>query len=340
MSEQHELIRETAERVFRDLCTKELVDSAEAGEWPTGLWTTLAETGLPLVGLSEEYAGSGGDTSDMLAVLREAGRFCVPLPLAETYLAGRLIEQCGGQIPAGPMTVATGNFTLSGGRLSGHAQSVPFARDCETIVVPVGDGETSAIAILPRSDAEIERRRNLAGEARDGIVVNGARAPILTTSSDPREDLLVWGAMTRSVMMSGALSSVLEMSVSYALERAQFGRPIAKFQAIQQQLAVLAGEVAASLRAADSLLSADPDVLDIAIAKSRIGEAVAPSTEIAHQVHGAIGYTLDHALNLRTRRLWCWREEHGNEAWWQRRLARGFIEQGPDRLWPGIAALA
>ncbi len=344
MSEQIELIRETAERVFSDLCTKELVDSAESGQWPEGLWATLSETGLPLVGLSEEIGGSGGDTADMMAVLREAGRFCVPLPLAETFLAGRLIEQSGAHLPAGPMTVAEGDFSLSrassGTRLTGSASHVAFARDSQWIVVPVNEGGKWSVAILAQGNCEIECRQNLAGESRDAIVVTDAEVEVLAATGDVGSELLVSGAMARSVMMSGALSSILELSVSYALERAQFGRPIAKFQAIQQQLAILAGEVAASLRASDSLLASHPDILDVAVAKSRIGEAVATSAEIAHQVHGAMGYTLEHGLNHRTRRLWCWRDEYGNESYWQGLLARRFIEKGPDQLWAGIASLA
>ncbi len=64
--------------------------------------------------------------------------------------------------------------------------------------------------------------------------------------------------------------------------------------------------------------------LDIAIGKARIGEAVSICTDIAHQVHGAMGYTLEHSLNHRTRRLWSWREEYGNEREWQKIVGRHF----------------
>jgi acyl-CoA dehydrogenase len=122
------------------------------------------------------------------------------------------------------------------------------------------------------------------------------------------------------------------------MERQQFGRPIAQFQAIQQQLAVLAGEVAACQRAADSLNDALVSLnrLDIAIAKARISEAVGAATEIAHQVHGAMGYTMEHGLNLRTRRLWCWRDEYGNEGYWQQAIGRFVVSKGAENAWQTV----
>ena len=149
------------------------------------------------------------------------------------------------------------------------------------------------------------------------------------------------GAGLRALMMSGALESVLEMTVKYSIERSQFGKPISKFQAIQQQLATLAGEVAASQMAGHSVVEgyANLNELDIAIGKSRIGESVSVCTDIAHQVHGAMGYTLEHSLNHRTRRLWCWREEYGNEREWQKLIGRYFSNQGADNVWSALTSI-
>jgi len=177
----------------------------------------------------------------------------------------------------------------------------------------------------------------MAGETRSHINIDCLvpLAAVIETSIDLVDELLCLGAICRAVMMAGGMTSMLDMSVRYATERQQFGRPIAQFQAIQQQLAVLAGEVAVCQRAADSLLSAVAPMnhLDIAIARARIGEAVGPATEIAHQVHGAMGYTMEHGLNLRTRRLWCWRDEYGNEAYWQQRIGQQVVAAGADNLW-------
>jgi acyl-CoA dehydrogenase len=113
---------------------------------------------------------------------------------------------------------------------------------------------------------------------------------------------------------------------------------IAKFQAIQQQLALLAEQAAAASVAVESAaiaVAADrpSSALAVAAVKIRTGEAAGKVAEIAHQVHGAIGFTHEHRL---TRRLWSWRDEFGNESHWSRELGRAVMAAGADALWPTI----
>ena len=144
--------------------------------------------------------------------------------------------------------------------------------------------------------------------------------------------------------MAGALEHILDQSVQWSLDRVQFGRPIAKFQAVQHNLATLAGEVAAAGAAADgaaeTIASEGPAseraLLDVAVAKVRVGEAASNGAAIAHQVHGAMGFTYEHSLHHSTRRLWAWREEFGNETLWAERLGQMIAEHGADELWPFI----
>jgi alkylation response protein AidB-like acyl-CoA dehydrogenase len=76
----------------------------------------------------------------------------------------------------------------------------------------------------------------------------------------------------------------------------------------------------------------------VAVAKSRAGDASGIVAEIAHQVHGAMGFTYEHQLHHLTRRLWAWRDEYGAEPVWQRRLGREVIAAGGDRVWDFITA--
>jgi alkylation response protein AidB-like acyl-CoA dehydrogenase len=137
------------------------------------------------------------------------------------------------------------------------------------------------------------------------------------------------------------LERVTEMTTQYALDRTQFGRPIGKFQAVQQNLAVLAGQAAAA--AASAGMAADAvgetiGLLPIAAAKSRCGEAAGIGASIAHQVHGAIGFTQEHSLHFLTKRLWSWRDEFGNETVWNRLLGRHMAKAGANRYWAEITA--
>jgi acyl-CoA dehydrogenase len=133
---------------------------------------------------------------------------------------------------------------------------------------------------------------------------------------------------------------VLAWTVQYAGERQQFGRPLGKFQAIQMELAEMAGEVTAVTALTDAAVQAmdrgSDFVLAAAAAKVRAGAAVEVVARLAHQVHGAIGFTQEHKLHHLTRRLWSWRDEAGSELVWSRVLGAGLLADGPDVLWPAL----
>jgi len=99
--------------------------------------------------------------------------------------------------------------------------------------------------------------------------------------------------------------------------------------------------VAEAAFAAAARADADPGfdpTFEIAVAKTRIGEAVDRATGIAHQTHGAIGFTYEHGLHFATRRLWAWRAEYGSDAFWAGELGRMALARGADALWPDLTA--
>jgi acyl-CoA dehydrogenase len=150
------------------------------------------------------------------------------------------------------------------------------------------------------------------------------------------EGFLHLGALLRAQQMVGAMERCLDYAIDYAMQRQQFGRPIAKFQAIQHMLADAAGQFAAAAAAAD--LAADSAgagdfEFSVALAKARVGEATGKVAEVCHQVHGAMGFTQEHPLHFATRRLWSWRDEFGHEAFWQQRIGEAVCAAGGDALW-------
>jgi acyl-CoA dehydrogenase len=329
------IILDTATRIFQDLCEPNTVNEAEQGVWPKALWNALDESGLALTWVPEELGGAGAALADGFAVLRAAGRFAAPVPLAETLMAGWLLTRAG--------IHADGRIMLTAdGTLSGRARRVPFARNAGHIAVLARRGTEAVVALVAVSGLPITQSTSLAGEPRDDVSFDRA-IPMAVRPASVDQDLLVsFGAAVRVQQMAGALEKILEQSVQYALDRVQFGRPIAKFQAVQHNLATLAGEVAAASAAADAAAEAcaRPEIAigEIAIAKVRGGEAAGTGAAIAHQVHGAMGFTYEHSLHHATRRLWSWREEFGNEAVWAARLGRMVAERGADELWPFITA--
>ena len=342
------IIVDTATRIFADLCEPQTVNAAEEGRWPEELWNALEESGLTLTWVPDNLGGAGADIADGFAVLRVAGRFAAPVPLAETLLAGWLLAQGGIAAPQGPMTAAPihedGNITLGAdGKLRGRARHIPFARNARHIAVLAKRAGEPVVALVEAAGLAITHGASLAGEPQDDVSFDSA-TPLATGPAaglDPMA-LARLGAAMRAQQMAGALEHILDQSVQWSLDRVQFGRPIAKFQAVQHNLATLAGEVAAAGAAADVAAEAIAEdgiagervASCVAIAKVRVGEAAGAGAAIAHQVHGAMGFTYEHSLHHATRRLWAWREEFGNETLWAGRLGQMVAERGADALWP------
>ncbi|HEY0595558.1 acyl-CoA dehydrogenase family protein [Sphingopyxis sp.] len=147
-------------------------------------------------------------------------------------------------------------------------------------------------------------------------------------------------------LMAGAMGQALALSIEHVNMRQQFGRPLGKFQAVQQSLAVMACEVraveaaAAALAARLDAVGRDPSTADfeIAAAKLRANRAVGVVTAIAHQVHGAIGFTEEYDLHRVTIPLMRWRGEDGNDAHWAQVLGRQVAGFGGRGLWEVMTA--
>jgi acyl-CoA dehydrogenase len=208
------------------------------------------------------------------------------------------------------------------------------------VVVGELDGRPT-VALLARGAASVDEDANLAREPRDTLTFRAARAAAAAPADVPADVVHLHGAMARAAQMAGALEACLQQAVQYATERKQFGKPIGSFQAIQQNLAVLAGHVAASGIAAEAAFRAaerGDARFEIACAKIRVGEAAGIGAGIAHQTHGAIGFTYEHALHFATRRLWSWRAEFGSESAWARSLGHAVAARGADALWADLTA--
>src|SRR5215471_2545102 len=111
------IIVDTATRIFQDLCDAATINDAEKGVWPKALWDALDESGLTVAWVPEDLGGAGATMADGFAVLRVAGRFAAPVPLAETLMAGWLVARAGLAVPSGPLTIAPvhadGHITLT-----------------------------------------------------------------------------------------------------------------------------------------------------------------------------------------------------------------------------------
>jgi acyl-CoA dehydrogenase len=314
-------LREMAEQVFADAW------DVEATGLDAELWKTLEQTGLARLTLPEEAGGSGGTLADWVAVVTAAGQYAARVPLVETELAAWLLHSAGLEVPTGPLSVAQGSL-----------HRVPWGRAVGGVVLL----ESDRVSLVDPTSGQVVEGANVAEEPRDTL--DGATTVAEGTApSSVAVEFPLRAALGRSLLIAGAARAALAMSVRYATERVQFGRPIAKLQAIQQTLALAGAEVAAAEAASEAAageaqrLGFPEAALAIAAAKARSGEAAGQVARIAHQVHGAIGFTREHPLRLATTRLWAWRDEDGTDTQWNARIGARAVEAGPDALWHLIA---
>jgi acyl-CoA dehydrogenase len=349
MTELGALLGPTVTRLFTDLVTKELIESAEKGAWPDKLWRAVEEGGLTLPLVPEAAGGAGGTWLDAYLVVRAAGKHNAPVPLAETIVAGWLLAQAGLEVPLGPLTLAPVHederLTLARAngswRLSGTVSRVPWGAVAGHVVALAEADGAPMVALVRQGAGRVTADRNLALEPRDTLAFEGAPVVAAAPAGDRigTDVIAVHGALIRAAQMAGAVESLLEQSVRYVTERKQFGRPIGSFQAIQHNLAIVAGHVAAAGIAAEHAFRAadrgDP-AFEVAAAKVRAGEAAGVCAGLAHQAHGAIGFTYEHSLHFSTRRLWSWRAEFGSESRWAVRLGQRVAARGADQLWSDL----
>ncbi|SCW99105.1 MULTISPECIES: acyl-CoA dehydrogenase family protein [unclassified Pseudomonas] len=353
MNQTDNVLSHSVTRLFEDLCTDEYLRRAEQGEWLASHWQAIEELGLPMALLSEEAGGFGMDPAESLRLLQLAGRFALPLPLAETMLANFRLGEAGFTVGSGVSVMALTHdakpLQLSrqpgGWRLSGECPNVPWGRHAERIAVPCGQPDGLYLIELPQGAWRVEIGLNLAGAPDDRLIVN-CTLPDAAVKPAPHglDTYIADEAATRVLLISGALERVLEMTVQYASERSQFGKPIGKFQVIQQNLALLASHTCAAAAAADRAVRALVDgrsLIPIAMAKSRAGEAASVACGLAHQIHGAIGFTAEHRLHFFTKLLWTCRDQGASEAYWNRRIGQYLIQASADAddLWPILSSL-
>jgi acyl-CoA dehydrogenase len=292
-------------------------------------WANLEETGLSRLTTTPDL---GAGPVEAAVVLRGLARHSVAAPIAETdLLAAWLAAKAGVAVPeSGPLTIAIADATVTDGRVVGTASRVPWTRTAATVAlaVPTADGLLVG-AVLP-DELTITDGYNLGGEPRDNIQFDLPADGFRSAEAGLSAELIRRGAWARCVQIIGALDAAAELSVAHTRDRVQFGRPLSKFQAVQHALAGMAGEIERA-RAATTLavvaaaghgFAAPQTDYAVTVAKVVLGRVVPAVNTVAHQLHGAIGVTIEHQLWSATNRAHSWIEEFGSTGHYARRLGR------------------
>lgn len=318
MSELATLFGDSLRRLLAEAAPVEAVQRWEAEGGAPPAWAALEELGLALLLVPEAQGGAGGSLADAAPLVAVLGWHFAPWPAVESLLARRLLAEADLVQPEGSITLALdGGVALWGGAVD-HVLHVS------------GEG----LALLPGAACRTEAA-SLAGEPAGRLDGTGVaeRRPL---PCDP-DELLAEAALLKAAQIAGAAARVVAMTQEYVGVRAQFGRPLAKFQAVQHGLTAAAGQAAAAemaVAAGAAAAAAGQGQFEMAVAKARASEAAGRVAALAHQLHGAIGFTRQLPLNLGTRRLLAWREDYGNEACWQAWIGHEVARRGGDGLWP------
>ena len=329
------MLAEMIQRLFE----RQLTDAAQArareGEWLPDLWAEVTEMGLPLALLSEDEGGFGLSAAEAGEALRQLGLYAVPLPLAETMGANRLLAKAGLPLAEGPAGLARADhLTVEHGRIKGEVARVAWGEQLDCLALAIGD----QLYRVPRSGWTI---------AEAGSALNFHPRPTLAldwevdASAPAPYCPLAEGSTLRAFQIAGALEAALDMTLDHTATRVQFGKPLQKNQVVQHELAKLAGELACATAAADLAAEAlaRGDVLGVAAGTLRAREAAGAGAAIAGQMHGAIGFTREHRLHLYTTSLWTWRDEFGGQVMWAKLLGKAAIDAGSAGYWPMVTDL-
>ncbi|TWG85630.1 acyl-CoA dehydrogenase [Cupriavidus gilardii J11] len=304
------------EAILRDHCSPATVRDIDEGGSADALWRSMAESGFVDCLLPEDADGAALSLREATAILHVLGAFAMPLPVGQTMVARSLLDAAGQAVPDGPIALA--------GFADGATSAlIADGRHAAWYLVQLDD----RCQLLPRDSGLVQHT----GVHADGAVwLARPSIPADRTFTLPAGTLRYLGACVHAAHLAGAMERILVLTLQYANDREQFGRPIGKFQAIQHQVSEMAEHVAAARMAAQLACDTDgiqPHPLRVAIGKLRTSEAVTPVAAIAHAVHGAIGMTHEYDLQLYTRRLHAWRVADGSEQWWAEVIGAAAVDE-------------
>ncbi len=293
--------------MLRDADTPAVARAWAAGDHGPGLalWRRLADLGVTGLAVPERFEGAGAGVVEVVIAFEQMGRHAVPGPLVESLVAVPMVlrdtDLAGRWLPgiAAGKTVAT----MTAPPL------VPYGLDADLAdPVLLVNGDSLWLAQVGNALASVDRSRRLfqvtAGEPLGAFEVGGA---------------LDAGALACAAQLLGLGRALLDLTVGYARQRHQFGRPIGSFQAVKHQLAdVLVGLETARPLVYGAAVTGDPR--DVSAAKVAAGEAAYRAARVALQVHGAIGYTAEHDLGLWLAKVRALRSAWGTPHWHRTRV--------------------
>jgi alkylation response protein AidB-like acyl-CoA dehydrogenase len=300
-SDDQQAIKRTAKELLAERFKMERVrELAEAAEYDDATWKELCELGWAGIFIGEEHGGQGLGTVELIILMEELGYALAPLPFLSNAAAGLVLDAAGSDeqkerwLPGIALGEARGTVGLL--KDDGEAKLVPDADSADVILLLGHDGAR----IVERGQADVEPVATMDSTRRFARVRGGDAGEALEGDRIPGISRL---AAAVAAELTGIAQRAMEMSVDYARDRKQFGRPIGSYQAVShrcaQMLLETEGARSASYYAAWAA-DDEPETLSLAacMAKAYASDAGWRVCTSALQVHGGIGFTWEHDLHF------------------------------------------
>jgi len=332
-TDDQKMLRDTVREVLQRECAPEIVRAAWEGR-PEGIravWDTLAETGVIGMTASEEAGGMGMSELDLVLPLEETGYAALPGPIVDTVAVGiPLLEAAGTDAQRqrwlGPAVAGEARIVVS----FEDQEIVPYAASADVLIAQRG----GVAYCLPMAEAAITPEQSVDRARELGRVSFEADAKYQMRKDVDATALFALGreraALGTAAQLIGLCRRMLVMTVQYAKDREQFGKPIGAQQAVKHRLAnaLIEQEFARPMvyRAGWSMATSGRDSdIDVSVAKIYAGQAARFVAKEALQVHGAIGYTIECDLHMWMKRAWALAAAHGDAAYHRERVGRHIL---------------
>lgn len=330
------------------------MDRDEKGYTPE-LWKGMAELGWMAVMFPEQYGGIGGTFIDMVVLLEEMGYAAVPGPFFSTVLLGGLTVLWGGndgqkekylpEIAEGKciMTLALSEagstvydptfieatavadgdaYVINGTKLFVPDAHVADKIICAARTDDAGAGISLFLVDGKAAGVKVTALKTIAGDKLCEVVLDHVRVPktdVLGALNDAGaiiEKVLQYAAVGKCAEMLGGSIKVMELTVAYAKERVQFGKPIGAYQAVQHHCAnqkmAIEGSTYITYKAAWMLDNGMPAARLVSSAKAWVSEAYKKVAAVGHQIFGGTGYIVEHPMPIYSRRAKAAEYAYGN----------------------------
>ena len=357
LTDEQQAIKSTANGFLASRFKSERIREIAASEdgFDEAGWKEMAELGWAGLALPEEWGGQGLGIVDLAVLFEEMGYALAPSPLLSNTVAGLALSFAGsdeqrerwlrplaaGELRGAPALLDAGSSAVplrfeleveesgEGIVLNGEKTLVMDAASADFFLVATADGrrhvvERGAAGVTVSPEESIDLTRRLSSVRLDGVQV----APENTLLGAAEDYLPVFhrACVALAAESTGIAQRSLEMSVEYAKDRQQFGRPIGAYQAVSHRCAQMLLETENSRSAvygAAWAADAEPESLPLAasMAKAYASDAGWRVPDMAIQVHGGIGFTWEHDLHFFLKRGRANAASFGDAKWHRERVA-------------------